>query len=235
VRCGYNTTLAESGGRWVLYLNPPRPARLRRSDGTSLVGREHYKGTVWCVTTGTGTFVARRRGTVFVTGNSYPPELVRRIVLGWSPREVCTRCGEGRRPVVVKGEHRMAGHGGSYAATPYDPDGRAHGVKHGHGASSLRTVADRTITGYECGWICKDDTAETTPGVVLDPFGGTGTTALVASAFGRVGISVDLSADYCRLARWRTTDPGERARVLGVDKPPVQVDGQLGMFEGIGA
>jgi hypothetical protein len=31
---------------------------------------------------------------------AYPPELVRRIVLGWSPREVCTACGEGRRPVV---------------------------------------------------------------------------------------------------------------------------------------
>jgi hypothetical protein len=73
------------------------------------------------------------------------------------------------------------------------------------------------------------------PSVIADPFGGTGTTALVASAFGRVGISVDLSADYCRLAQWRTTDPAERARVLGVDKPPVQVDGQLGMFEGIGA
>jgi DNA modification methylase len=72
-------------------------------------------------------------------------------------------------------------------------------------------------------------------GVVLDPFGGTGTTALVASVHGRVGISVDLSADYCRLAQWRTTDPGERARVLRVEKPPMQVEGQLGMFEGIGA
>jgi hypothetical protein len=48
-------------------------------------------------------------------------------------------------------------------------------------------------------------------------------------------ISVDLSADYCRLARWRTTDPGERARVLGVDKPPVQVDGQVALFGVIGA
>jgi hypothetical protein len=42
---------------------------------------------------------------------------------------------------------------------------------------------------------------------------------------------VDLSDDYCRLARWRTTDPGERARLLGVDKPPVKVDGQFGLFE----
>jgi hypothetical protein len=46
---------------------------------------------------------------------------------------------------------------------------------------------------------------------------------------------VDLSADYCRSARRRTTAPGERARVLGVDKPPVQVHGQLGLFEVIGA
>lgn len=44
------------------------------------------------------------------------------------------------------------------------------------------------------------------PAVVLDPFGGTGTVAMVAKALGRHGISVDLSADYCRLAEWRTND-----------------------------
>ncbi len=49
-------------------------------------------------------------------------------------------------------------------------------------------------------------------GLVLDPFGGTGTTALVAHALGRHGISVDMSADYCRLAAWRTTDPTQLAR-----------------------
>lgn len=49
-------------------------------------------------------------------------------------------------------------------------------------------------------------------GVVLDPFGGTGTTALVASVLGRRGISVDMSADYCRLAQWRTTDPKQIER-----------------------
>jgi hypothetical protein len=43
----------------------------------------------------------------------------------------------------------------------------------------------------------------TRPAVILDPFGGTGTTAGVAHALGRHGISLDLSADYCRLAEWR--------------------------------
>lgn len=63
-------------------------------------------------------------------------------------------------------------------------------------------------------------------GTVLDPFGGTGTTALVARALGRHGVSVDLSTDYCRLAQWRTTDPAELARALEVEKPPPVIDGQ---------
>ena len=60
-------------------------------------------------------------------------------------------------------------------------------------------------------------------GVVLDPFGGTGTTALVATMLGRRGISVDLSADYCRLAAWRANDPKERARAAGTDASKVAV------------
>ena len=44
--------------------------------------------------------------------------------------------------------------------------------------------------------------------VVLDPFGGTGTTAAVAKALGRTGISVDLSSDYVRLADWRCNGDG---------------------------
>ena len=55
-------------------------------------------------------------------------------------------------------------------------------------------------------------------GTVLDPFGGTGTTAMVAKALGRFGISVDMSADYCRLAGWRTNDRNQLAKVLGIAK-----------------
>src|SRR5690606_41301290 len=70
-------------------------------------------------------------------------------------------------------------------------------------------------------WACPQPTASPRPAVVLDPFGGTGTTALVAAALGRIGITVDRSADYCRLAQWRTTDPGERARAMRVDRKSV--------------
>lgn len=53
----------------------------------------------------------------------------------------------------------------------------------------------------------------TRPAVVLDPFGGTGTTAMVARALGRRGISLDLSMDYCRLARWRIFESGYSTRI----------------------
>ena len=46
------------------------------------------------------------------------------------------------------------------------------------------------------------------------------------------GISIDRSsADYCRLARWRTTDRGEQARVLGPPKPPPVPQGQDALFD----
>lgn len=51
-------------------------------------------------------------------------------------------------------------------------------------------------------------------GVVFDPFGGTGTTAMVARALGRFGVSLDLSADYLRLADWRVFDSGHWDRVI---------------------
>lgn len=57
-------------------------------------------------------------------------------------------------------------------------------------------------------------------GIVLDPFGGTGTVAMVAKQMGRVGISVDLSNDYCRLAEWRCneSDHGVKAIAKAIKK-----------------
>lgn len=52
----------------------------------------------------------------------------------------------------------------------------------------------------------------TCPAVVLDPFAGTGTVLGVARALGRLGVGIDLSADYCRLARWRVWESGHFAK-----------------------
>lgn len=207
---------------------------------------------------------------------AWPPSLVRRIILGWSPSGICTVCGEGRRPVVhrpgVLGgdnnpesrsgarrfstldggqkqwDQRMANPdrivGYACACTPFRdyPERRRPSVTpsrnrgRGHQDNDLRAgVAGSRHHGDD--WPKRQPVREydlenwtpppTRPALVLDPFGGSGTTALVASVLGRTGISIDRSADYGRLATWRVNDPAQRARALKVPKPAPVPDDQL--------
>jgi DNA modification methylase len=76
---------------------------------------------------------------------AYPPELCRRIILGWSPAGICTECGEGRRPQVLREigpDHQgRVGtlHGGDRAR-----------LGHATERKMLDGLALRTITGYAC-------------------------------------------------------------------------------------
>jgi DNA modification methylase len=162
---------------------------------------------------------------------AFPLEWPLQLIRGWSPRGVCTACGEGRRPVV----HRVTT--GQDNNTIAMVEGREKVGSRMGGAARSGAVfnamkaaggGDR-ITGYACA--CAEPTAPTRPSVILDPFGGTGTTALAAHALGRHGITLDMSADYSRLARWRTTDEREYAKALRVEKPKVQVDGQGSLMD----
>jgi DNA modification methylase len=182
---------------------------------------------------------------------AFPMEWPRRIIQGWSPSGVCTACGEGRRPVTEASRTLdgipVAGIGGWKRGGVQEETA---------GVGNWRFGTSRGLVGYACACtptrvkkvptVYHDprgydevteyawdewDPPPTTPAVVLDPFGGTGTVALVAKALRRHGISLDMSADYCRLAAWRTTDEGEYARALQVEKPAKQVDGQMSLLE----
>jgi DNA modification methylase len=158
---------------------------------------------------------------------AYPTEWPRRIIQGWSPAGVCVECGEGRRPVAQTADLVARGFGAQQESergwNGGDPLKRGLGVP--------ASERERTITGYACA--CPDTSAPTTPGVVLDPFGGTGTTALVAKALGRHGITVDMSADYCRLATWRTNDPAQLAKAARKPFTPSNkpLDGQVDLLD----
>ena len=179
-------------------------------------------GSVWTIPTQPLTVPPHLNVDHFA---AFPMEWPRRIITGWSPPGICTACGEARRPVmhrVTTGhDNRLQSRGEgrrdqAQNRTPYNSSATYWAWKAANGG-------DR-ITGYACA--CPTPDAPTRPAVVVDPFGGTGTTALLAGVLGRTGISADKSADYCRLARWRTTDPCERARAMQVDKPPAQAIGQ---------
>ncbi len=59
---------------------------------------------------------------------------------------------------------------------------------------------------------CKCTREDTTPGIVLDPFAGSGTTEATAIELGREGISIELNADYCTLAAERIKKSIEKMR-----------------------
>jgi DNA modification methylase len=138
---------------------------------------------------------------------AFPSEFPRRIVLGWAPtRGICVECGEGRRPVVAKDRVVLSG---PPAAKPAQAQ-LAHGRDSRNNTSA---ITHTTITGYACA--CYGPALpDTRPAVVLDPFGGTGTTAIVAEALGCVGITNDLSEAYIELAKWRREDGRLAAKVL---------------------
>lgn len=78
---------------------------------------------------------------------AFPSELVRRIVLGWSPAGVCTACGEGRWPVIqtrpIDGWNRRT-----------VSSRNREGSGHGGGSEEVGTFVVRNsatkITGYAC-------------------------------------------------------------------------------------
>lgn len=239
--------------------NAQRKAEGRRGDRASLGARESdpltghtgkapnplgkLPGSVWEIATQPLTVPDHVGVDHFA---AFPMEWPRRIILGWSPREVCTACGEGRRPLARQVDEQYAAERAKVRASRARTEReRALGESFGGAGGRTNTGGmtnisngvvrpDYRITGYACA--CPDTSAPSTPGIVLDPFSGTGTTALVAAMLGRTGIGVELSADYIRLARWRCSDPKERARAAGLDPDAVskvraELPGQVSLFD----
>jgi adenine-specific DNA methylase len=83
----------------------------------------------------------------------------------------------------------------------------------------LRTTTSGTVveppTARTTGWqpTCKHE-GEPVPAVVLDPFLGSGTTAMVARWLGRHAVGIDLNPEYLAMAaeRIETPAPQERKR-----------------------
>lgn len=130
------------------------------------------------------------RGAHFAT---MPPELAERCVrAGTSERGCCPACGAGWvRIVETEYKHHERWFGDKQAAR------NSRGVA---GNSYNEPIAKRTV-----GWqpTCACPAHEPVPATVLDPFGGAGTTGLVAQQLGRKAILVELNPEYVTLARAR--------------------------------
>lgn len=128
---------------------------------------------------------------------AWPERLIVRPIEAMCPREVCLTCGEPRRRLTERSER--------YAAAR-EAIGDFNARSDGDGLSGSRTVlsaaagADMTCAeNITVGWTdCGHDSYRR--GVVLDPFGGSGTTAAVAEGCGRDSLLVDLDERNAVLA-----------------------------------
>lgn len=141
---------------------------------------------------------------------TFPPEIPRRAIMAaTSEAGCCPICRAPHRRIVEKGapdlEHQRAC-GGDVTG---DYDGQATKDYTAAGAQNASDVKRRILAGMvekiTIGWdqTCLCPPAPPVPCLVLDPFGGSGTTVMVANQMGRDGIMIDLKMEYALLAAKR--------------------------------
>lgn len=123
----------------------------------------------------------------------YPPALVEPLVKAMCPEKVCTECGEPSRRIVadeytqLQATNNVTDRGLTPGVLGSGSDGT---FKHGR-ASKTSTTLGWSDCGHDDSW---------RPGVVLDPFAGSGTTLAVATGYGRDAIGIDLDERNADLA-----------------------------------
>ena len=172
-----------------------------KADGTSLnhpSGRN--KRSVWTITT------KPFKGAHFAT---FPPDLIEPCILAGCPEEVCVKCETPyERKMEVGGydkEHQRRS-GGDADGNYYGESTKDYASAKAQDASEtkrriLESMREKKDLGLEKQCDCESN--ETKAGTVLDPFGGSGTTGLVADRNGRNAILIELNDEYAEMARDR--------------------------------
>ena len=228
LRLGLRTIISpRTDGGFVLYITEGDWLTLRGTNGVHTpIGREHYEGTIWCPSVESTFWIARRKGRTFITGNTYPPELVRRCVAaGTSERGCCPQCGAPWKRAVEKTDSPNLSAKGSKFDFRQDR-GEWTGANSGR-----RTFLNQT-TGWRPTCKCPHTEADLIPATVLDPFGGSGTTGLVAAKMGRDTVLIELKPEYSEMAAKRIRkDLGMLAEVEVIPPSPLPHDPPINALE----
>jgi DNA modification methylase len=131
---------------------------------------------------------------------TFPPALIEPCILAGCPAKACATCGAPsvREVEVERVKHpNTPGKGGRQTVPGSETSA----------SSCFRTglVPVTKTIGFSSSCSCGGDMIA---GTVLDPFGGAGTTGLVADRLQRNAILVELNPDYAAMARRRITDDG---------------------------
>lgn len=127
----------------------------------------------------------------------FPPALVEPLVKAMCPQKVCRECGEPSRRIVSEPTYEAARQAFVEDTQPGSGFRDAGSVRGMSGTKAPAWKSQDTLGFTDCG---HDDYR---PGIVLDPFAGSGTTLAVASGHGHNAIGIDLDPRNEDLARER--------------------------------
>lgn len=135
---------------------------------------------------------------------TFPEKLVEPMIKSGCPRYICKKCGQPRKKMYKPAVPYKAGQ--TYQGKHAETDKQAPGRRIQQNMRALRELTghhddifEMKFKGYtDCG--CG---AEFVPGVVLDPFLGSGTTCLVSKKFHLWYMGIELSKKYCKMAERR--------------------------------
>ena len=153
------------------------------------------KRSVWTVTT------KPFKEAHFAT---FPVDLIEPCVLAGCPEKVCVECDTPyERKVEIKRTPR-------WELPPDDPRYRPSKYETEYDKLNGDTrfnVSETKDLGLQKQCQCKSN--ETKPGTVLDPFGGSGTTAEVANKHNRNAVLIELNEEYIKIMKVRLVSPQE--------------------------
>ena len=139
------------------------------------------KRSVWTITT------KPFKGAHFAT---FPKDLIEPCVLAGCPEKMCCECGTPyKRQMQKTGEFQRR-----WSKTIATAEGSPY-----EGQSSMQNIYEDLGLQKQCD--CK--TNKTKAGTVLDPFGGSGTTGIVAAQHNRNAVLLELNQEYIDLAKER--------------------------------
>lgn len=133
---------------------------------------------------------------------SFPADLIRPMIFaGTSAYGACAACGAPwRRKTKTDTEYKGGSGAAGRTAEEVNGSGKWAGKQYGKNIK-LGPVTTTTTTGWEPS--CECGAEDVVPCIVLDPFMGSGTTAIVAASEGRDYLGCDLNSEYAAIAEAR--------------------------------
>jgi len=148
----------------------------------------------------------------------FPPHLIAPLLQSSTPKTCCSKCGTPWAPMIERGKLIQKG-GSAKPGRAKESVGLSGPLENRYADGSSASQYSREweqfetiVNGYKP--TCEHEDAPPVPGLVLDPFMGSGTTGMVAREFGVNFVGLDISYQYLDEQATLRTQTGEPSKAL---------------------